>query len=172
MELVPLLVIITRGLVGSKMQNVYPDFNRISMTVRKEMDWSYYIDGFGVGVHYDKVEGFGEGADPTVQLCMLCVPADFAAEALTLFPKLVKKMTPVECEKFYDEKAHAHEAEFQNDSAELTALAAKKALGIELTPDDKCALDPDHPRVGIRRNKNKTWAQFCRKRQVVLKKDA
>jgi len=169
MELVPLLVTIKRGLVGNKMQNIYPDFKQVPDAIRKGLDWSYYVDAHGIGVHYDKVEGFGEGGDPTVQMCMICVPADFAAEAVKLFPDTVKKMTAAACESFYNDKAHAHEPEFQNDSAELTALAAKKTLGIAECPDDKCALDPDHPRVGIRRNKNKTWKQFCVKRTVTLK---
>ena len=159
---------ITRGLVDGKMQNIYPDFNAVSPSKRDNMDWSHFFDNAGIGMHYDKVEGFGEGAEPGVQYAFTAVPAPFANEAISLYSDLVTAMDETEVETFFNERAHAHEP-YNHESVEvLNALAAKKQLGLSMSPGDLDALDPDSPAIGIRKNKNKTWARYKAKRNITL----
>ena len=154
-DLVPLCICITSDVTPKGRIMKYPNFNKIDPAIRKNSDWSVYIDNYGSGMHYDKVENMGDGADCDCA-CTL-VPKDFADAAAVMFPSLCKTMTESEWADFHDNRAHAHEPEEQYDAQVLQALAAKKALGIALTADDLQALDPDSSKPGIRRNKNKKW---------------
>lgn len=168
-DLVPLKVKIGLKTTGSGMQHDYPDFNRVPAAKRDDMDWSLFFDKVngGIGWHYDKKCGHCE-KDETSELgewygCTL-VPQDFASEALIRFgptgsirPGLVTQLTEVEFEKFYDERAHAHEEAIRTDMAVLEAMAARDVLAIARTAEDAKALDPDDPTPGVIRNKHKTW---------------
>ncbi len=146
----------------------YPNFNLVSTTIRKGMDWSKYLDVFGGGMHYDKTCGHKDESVESPygeQVCCMCVPQDFATEALNLFPAKVSELTPVEFEVFYDEKAHAHEPdETINDNA-LNGLNAQRtlkvAVGEDVTALDvriRKALDPnDITEAGVKKNVKKTW---------------
>lgn len=160
----------------------YPDFNKITPATRKGMDWSKYIDVHGSGMHYDKTCGHQDDGDTPYghQCCCICVPADFAAEALSLFPGTVKECSDMEFEVFYDTKAHAHEADQHVDTDTLNGLAAQRslmamlgqgtdALDVKITR----ALDPaNETEMGVRTNNNKTWKQVSAKRGITVKKVA
>jgi hypothetical protein len=147
----------------------YPNFNLVSSSTRKGLDWCKYIDVHGIGMQYDKASGhkvdsphspFGE------QTCVIAVPADFADEALGLFPGVVTEMTETEFIEFYDEKAHAHEDDEKIDTDALNGLKARKDLmvdqGMNTTGIDtkiQKALDPNNQNErGVRKNKDKKWA--------------
>lgn len=140
----------------------YPNFNLIDSAIRKGMDWSHYIDRYGIGMHYDKTCGHREESVDSPfgeQCCCMCVPADFAAEAITLFPGVVSSMTGLEFEDFYNNKAHAHEPDEHVDKEVLEAIKAKEDLSIAV-PEKTAAIDPLNPARGIRKNHNKHWADF------------
>lgn len=136
MELVPLRIRIGRKQGPKGMQNDYPDFNTIDSAIRHGLDWSNYIDTYGTRWHYDKLSGFGEAdiynPDIAVQYGVFAVPEDFATAALTKFPTKVEKLTEVEFEAFYNDRAHSHESEERYDSGILTVLKAKYG-GIPIT---------------------------------------
>lgn len=139
----------------------YPDFNQLSNTVRKGMDWCEYIDTYGIGMQYDKTCGHQEHTAESPrgeQCCVVAVEADFAAEALAMFPDRLTQLTPVEFEDFYNNKAHAHEQTEIIDKDIIDAIEAKERLGLAV-PEKADAIDPKTEARGIRENKNKTWAK-------------
>ncbi len=147
---------------------LYPNFNLVSSETRKGMDWSKYIDVHGGGMHYDKACGHKDTGDSPYghQICCLCVPQEFATEALSLFPDTVTALTPMEFEAFHDAKAHAHEPDEKVDTNTLNGLSAQRSLkiavGLDVTALDskiKKALDPnDLTEPGVVRNDRKKWA--------------
>lgn len=160
----------------------YPNFNKITPATRKGMDWSKYVDVHGSGMHYDKTCGHQDDGDTPYghQCCCICVPADFAAEALALFPDVVSECSDAEFETFYDTKAHAHESDDNVDTDVLNGLAAQRglmdALGQDTTALDvkiAKALDPaDDTERGVKTNANKAWRQVSAKRGITVKKVA
>ncbi len=138
----------------------YPDFNQVSAEIRKGMDWSKYLDRFGIGMQYDKTCGHDEvNADSPFgqQCCVIAVPASFADEALALFPDELTELTPAEFETFYNDKAHAHEPAELVDTDVLEAIAQKEKLSLPV-PEKADAIDPETDARGIRKNHNKLWA--------------
>jgi len=159
MRLVPLHVKI--GLKDGS-YHAFPDFNKIDPSLRDNMDWSYYVDKFG-GWHYDQTSGHRDDSphSPRGQwLGMLLVPGAFAQEAVRLFPEQCIILTETETEDFYNNYAHINDPEIYEDEKILTAIAAKKQLGIKLSQLDTNALDPEHPQPGRRVNKRKTWSGY------------
>ena len=164
----------------------YPDFNRISTATRKGMDWSKYVDVHGSGMHYDKTCGHqDEGVTPHGhQQCCICVPADFASEALELFPEVVSPCSETEFAIFHDTRAHAHEPDENINTDVLNGLAARRNLMVAVAKtvvdndaiaafDIKIAkaLDPaDNTESGVKANINKTWAQVSANKGIKLKK--
>lgn len=136
----------------------YPDFNRVSSASRNGMDWCSYIDAFGIGMQYDKACGHREEGDSPFgqQLCVIAVPADFANEALSLFPTELTELTPAELEAFYNDKAHAHESAEHVDKDVLDAITQKEALGLAV-PEKADAIDASTESRGIRKNHDKLW---------------
>ncbi len=157
---------------NGKLVHDFPDFNRITPTVRDNMDWSHYVDKFG-GWHYDKVAGHADD-DPTNEspagtwIGMLLVPEGFATEAIALFPSQVKLWTELECQTFYEQRAHVRQSAIKEDVEILQAIVAKRDLGITESQEDRDALDPDHPALGRRRNKEKTWTGFKTQRGIIF----
>lgn len=147
----------------------YPDFNQISLETRKGMDWSHYIDAFGIGMQYDKACGHKEEGDTPFgeQCCVVAVPQDFATEALALFPLELTRLAPATFKAFYNDKAHAHESADYIDKDVLDAIKAKEDLAIAV-PEKVNALDRDNPARGIRKNHNKKFADFKAKAGVSL----
>ncbi len=137
----------------------YPDFNQVSAEIRNGMDWCCYIDAFGIGMQYDKTCGHAEANVDSPfgkQLCVIAVPANFADEALALFPEELTELTPAEFEAFYDNKAHVHEPVELVDKDVLEAIAQKEKLSLPV-PEKIDAVDPETDARGIRKNHNKVW---------------
>lgn len=167
--LVPVKIRINRKLgKGGNQINDYPDLNQIDVTIRRNLDWSVYLDSKGVGMHYSR-NGFGEGDDPNTQWAGTCVPEDFAAAAIALFPNRVMAMSEAEWLEFYENDCCADVPAEEVDVELLQALAAKKALGIPFSTEDNEAIDPAHPRRGIRKNWRKKWADASDRWKVSLK---
>lgn len=139
----------------------YPDFNQITSSARNGMDWCVYIDKFGIAMQYDKSCGHKEVGDTSYgeQCCVIAVPQAFATEALALFPDDITKLTPLEFEDFYNNKAHAHESIEHIDNDVLEAIAQKEKLALPV-PEKADALNPDNPARGIRKNKDKMFVDF------------
>jgi hypothetical protein len=138
----------------------YPDFNKVSSVTRKGMDWCKYIDAFGIGMQYDKACGHKEESAHSPfgeQCCVVAVPADFADEALALFPTVLTELTVAEFEDFYDNKAHAHETAEHIDTDVLDAITQKEKLGLAV-PEKIDAIDVTTETRGIRKNHDKLWA--------------
>lgn len=158
--------------VAGKLLHDFPDFNKITPTVRDDMDWSYFVDKFG-GWHYDQVAGHSDD-DPANEspagtwVGMLLVPESFATEAVALFPDRVKLWTESECKTFYEQRAHIRESEIREDVDTLQAIVAKRNLNIPEVQADLDALNPDHPALGRRKNKEKTWDGFKTQRGINL----
>ena len=189
MELVPVKIKICLGTNG---QHKFPNFNRIPINLREGADWSQFFDRAGLGWHYDKLSGFGEldqgtdpahlhvNNDPSCWYGANCLPADFVAAAVVMFPGEVTVMTEAEWASFYDDRAHCHEETEQLDTDVLTALKAR--LDLEADPEAPTKppsaeilalraeiLDPSNDRRGIRKNKRRKWADFKMVRGVTIK---
>ena len=139
----------------------YPTFNDLPIVKASGMDWSKYVDVMGLGWHYDKTSGHKEETQDSPfgqQWGMLIIPEEFATQAVAVFPADVTRLTEVELEDFYDNKAHAHEPDELFDEQVLTGIKMKQDLGIALTTQQVKALDPNDDTPGIRKNKNKKWA--------------
>jgi len=175
-ELVPIKVRI--GLKDNG-HAAYPDFNKIDSSIRKNLNWSTYVDRQGIGWHYDKTCGhqdFRTGddfGDAFGEHCgCLCVPEDFAKAAVEIFPNDVKYLTEEEMEDFYDNQAHIHEPEEHVDESALKAFEIKhRAMGMAAMEDLAyiAAIDPDNPAPGIRKNTNRHWADFKTKTNFKVK---
>jgi hypothetical protein len=161
-------------------QALYPNFNLISSSTRKGMDWSKYIDVHGSGWHYDKTSGHREetvDSPQGEQIACLCVPQDFATEALSSFPSVVTEMTETEFEDFHDNKAHAHEPAESISTDILNGLSAQRnlmvATGKDVTALDAKigkALDPlDKSEPGVVENKKKMWVDAKATQGIALK---
>jgi hypothetical protein len=139
----------------------YPDFNQVSLATRNGMDWSKFVDAFGIGMQYDKDCGHREEAAHSPrgeQCCVVAVPEDFALEAISKLPGLVR-LTQAEFIDFYENKAHAHEDDDLVDTETLNAIKAKEEAGL-LVPEKGNAFDRNNKALGIRKNTNKRWADF------------
>lgn len=118
---------------------------------------------------YDKTCGHQEDSVDSpfgMQWGMMLVSLQFANEAVTAFPGIVSIMTELECQDFWDNKAHAHVPENRIDEKALNALNTelqlKKAIGQSTTALEvkiARALDPNDKERGLRDNKDKTWAK-------------
>ena len=164
MTLIPVRVQIGLKAEGRGNIHSYPDFNSLPPELRDGMDWSHFVDRYG-GWHYDQAAGHidhdPENDSPRgTWLGMLLVPEAFAKAAADAFPDQVTIISEAEAETFYEQRAHANDAEIHEDATVLQAIAAKRALGIVETQHDKNALDVDHPTPGRRVNKCKTWAGY------------
>ncbi len=157
----------------------YPNFNLISSVTRKGMDWSKYLDVHGGGMHYDKTCGHKEETAESAfghQICCICVPQDFATEALNLFPDTVTELTPAEFETFHDVKAHAHEPDELVDANVLNGLNAQRTLKVAVGQDVVDldakivkALDPnDITEAGVRKNNKKKWTDIKSLQKIIL----
>ncbi len=156
----------------------YPNFNLISSSIRKGLDWSKYVDTHGASMHYDKTSGHKEEtADSPYgqQWVCTCVPADFANEAVRLFPNEVSILPEIEFATFYDDKAHANDSDEITDANTLNGLYAQRQLMIARSKNidaldakiDK-ALNPADSERGVNKNVAKKWADIKAKMGVNL----
>jgi hypothetical protein len=159
-ELVPIKVKI--GLKNNG-QALYPDFNNMNCIKNSGLDWSKYVDIKGLGWHYDKKCGHKEEDSTSpygMQHGVLVVDKEFADEAVGRFPGEVEKLTEVKLKEFYDDRAHCHEQDEEIDVNVLQGIKMKQDMGLDLTPQQLKALDPDDETRGIRKNKKKKWDDF------------
>jgi hypothetical protein len=141
----------------------YPDWSRTSF---RQANPNYKIGKLG-GWHYDKCGHTKHSIDSPlgVQYGMLLVEQSFADEAVTLFPTLVMKMTAVEAEDFWNNKAYAHLPENRHDMEALEGLKLeydmKTILGQDTT-DIKTkmakAIDPEDGEPGVLQDKSKIFS--------------
>ena len=161
-QLVPIKVVIEDG-----RHFKYPDFNALPVvktwSAANGGDWSNYIDVEGTGWKYDNIGSFArdDGETPQGKWCaLLFIPKQFAQEATSIFPDLVTVLDETACEIFYETR---HAAEFPDENVDneiLTGIKLKQDLGLNLTPNQNKALDPTDNTPGIRKNKDKKWADF------------
>jgi len=172
MDLVPLKVKI--GLRANGHAD-HPDFNVLGSTILKGMDWSHYIDKYGMGWHYDKscghkehrAEANAETDSPMgMQWGVLMVPKDFADAAVAQFSSVCFKLTEAELTDWYDNRCHAHESDEKVDKPVLEVIKAKQDAGIILTAKEEAALDVNDPTPGITKNRNKNYVDFKSDRKL------
>lgn len=151
----------------------YPDFGQLPCVVAGGMDWSRYVDLHGEGWHYDNISGHRDDDDDSPfgqQFGMLLVPAEFAEQAVAMFPATVSRLSESECSIFYESRVTARQPEFLENVETLQAIAAKRQIGLPETEADKDAINPDHPSPGIVRNPRKAWADFKQKCGLTFQK--
>jgi hypothetical protein len=107
--------------------------------------------------------------------CLL-VTRKFADEALAVFPDIITEITEAEFGGFYDTKSRAHIPEFDYDNDALQSLQLEKSLKeglgqdiIEVDSRIVKAIDPEDETKGIKRNKEKTYAQFKANKGLTIK---
>jgi len=148
----------------------YPDFNKLQCVIDSGIDWSYYIDIFGHGWHYDCVTGHKEVAADSpygMQWGFLCVPKEFVDHAVAMFPDTCTKTTETEMQVFYDTKATVRIPDIIIDKGVLDDIKAQQDLKIPLTPDRLKALDENELSVpGRRKNMEKKWVDFKIKKGI------
>ena len=159
-ELVPIKVKI--GLKNNG-QAKYPNFNTLQAVIASGMDWSKYVDIYGLGWHYDKTSGHKEDTLDSPfgqQWGVLIIPKDFADEAVSKFPLDCIKIDETALEDFIDNKAHVHMPDEDIDLNIVQGIREKQALGLTLTQWQIDALNPNTDTPGIRKNKKKKWVDY------------
>ena len=158
-DLVPIKVKITKRANG---QAKYPDFNQLSIVSSSGVGWSHYIDTYGTGWIYNKVENLGTGASEGQGLIL--IPKAFADEAVATFPDEVTKLTEAQAKTFYDDKHGSQLPEELVNEEALKPFEVKERMGVTLTATEETkkakALDPDDPEPGITKNPKKTFTSF------------
>jgi len=155
---------------------LYPDFNQLQIVKDSKMDWAIYIDMYsdGKGWHYDKMSGHKDDTiDSPIgqQFGMMLLPELFVTQATAMFPDVCFKLTELECEVFYNEKAHIKDQDEIFDNKILDSIKLKQDLNIELTDTQLAALNPSDPTPGIITNKNKIWIDHKQEVNITIKKD-
>ena len=149
----------------------YPDFNSLQCVKDKGMDWSRYVDIYGLGWFYDKTSGHREASVNSEygnQDGCLTVPAEFAEQAIAMFPE-VTELTETEFEDFHDNKATAHMPDETINKDVLDGIKAKQDLGLDLTADQLKAIDPADSKEGIKKNNMKKWTNRKVVQDVTIK---
>lgn len=163
-ELVPLRIKIGLNEQG---QHKFPNFDQISPSIRKGMDWSKYVDKYGLGWHYDKVDGHGEGIYGSEEWGgYLVVPEDFANAAVALFPNEVEIRNETDFENFYNDRAHVREPELQYDLETLQGIELKSRILREFVEDGD-----DHPLVSAEAKAKKAAGQKVKLSDILSEND-
>jgi len=152
-------------------QAKYPNFNQLQCVKDSGLDWSKYIDIYGLGWFYDKVSGHQDDTPDSphgMQFGCLTVPEDFAEQAVAMFPE-VEEIDEVDFEIFHNTKATAHLPDEEINKDVLDSIKAKQDLGLDLTIDQTKALDPEDNTQGIRKNNMKKWSDRKVVQNIVLK---
>ena len=123
--------------------------------------------GRAVGAEWDSPFGMQWG-------CRI-VSEQFAAEAVTAFSALVTRITEARFQQFYNQCSCAHVSPEDRDADELLALKAEYDLRVAtarptigILAEIAEALDPDHPRRGVKRNHHARWATHKARLGMVL----
>ena len=150
----------------------YPDFHLLQVVIDADMDWAKYVDVYGLGWKYDKKCGHDEVDAESLQgiwLGMLIVPEVFAIQAVAMFPDEVELLDNVDAESFYNNRVTIKMSDEIIDTDVLQGIKLKQDLGQSLTLQQQKALDPNDDRPGIRKNKDKVWADFKVKKSITIK---
>lgn len=145
------------------MPMVYPNFNALDAKLRGNMDWSYFIDRLGYGMHYSR----HNGGHKKPHCCWTLVPKDFAKAAAKAFAEVTLK-SEEEWEEFYNNNAKLTDDTEFLDKDKLQGILARVELekaGVAPPPSKEIqelrrqCLDPNCDLSGINHNHRKTWAQ-------------
>lgn len=150
---------------------LYPNFNSLSTVQATGLDWSRYVDVYGLGWHYDKTCGHTQeavGSPVGTQIGVLIVPKTFVDEAISTFPSDCSKLTELELEDFYNNKAHVTEPDELFDMEILEGIQFKQSFGLALTAQQIDAIDPTKDTPGIRKNKSRLWADYKKETSITI----
>ena len=150
----------------------YPDFGLLQVVKDEGMDWAKYVDVYGLGWKYDKKCGHDEvdvESPQGIWLGMLVVPEVFALQAVAMFPDEVELLDDVDAENFYNNRVTVKMSDEIVDNDVLQGIKLKQDLGQPLTAQQLKALDPNDDTSGIRKNKDKVWADFRAKKDITVK---
>lgn len=175
-QLVPMLIKI--GLKAEKGQSVndYPDFNKLQCVIDSGLDWSYYLDVYGTGWHYDHSCGHaGERADGDKfdsphgkWMGLVLVPEIFGQEAEAMFPEVIDALTEEEAEDFYDHKHSVRIPDQTIDDKIIAAIAVRQNAGLTLSQKELDAIDPEKSQPGIVDNPMKTFVGMKAKKDLTV----
>lgn len=162
-QLVPIRIVLgSRIAKDGTMPIAYPDFNKLEESLRGGIDWSYFIDREGFGMHYSK----HQGTTKKPACCWTLVPKSFAEAAAKVFAE-VTIHTEEEWAEFYDNDCKSTAPTEHLDVEQLQGILARvqlEKLGIAPSPSKeiqelrKQCLDPECDLPGISKNHRKTWA--------------
>ena len=151
----------------------YPNWSQTSF---RQANPNYKIGKFG-GWHYDKCGHTKYDVDSPLgmQYGLLLVEQAFADEAVSLFPDLVTKLTAIETEAFWNNKAYAHISENRYNMDILNGLKAeydiKTILGQDTTnikAKMAKAIDPSDAEPGISQDRHKTFSTAMEDAGIII----
>ena len=161
-ELVPIRIRLgSNTSMDGTMPITYPKFNKLDPQLRGNMDWTYFIDRAGAGMHYSR----HKGPHGKAEYCWTLVPKSFAEAAVKTFAEVTIR-TEEEWEDFYDNDCKATDPTESLDNDALQGILARvqlEKLGAAPSPSKeilalrKECLDPDGRLAGICKNHRKTW---------------
>lgn len=154
----------------------YPDFDKITPAYRGNVRWQEFIDRYG-GWYYDQccdfMETDAENPDEGIKIGCFLVPKDFAIEAVEMFGDSVSILDEATFEKFHDDRAQIHQPVEKIDSDVVNGLRAKYGqIGMldpsVMTQEEQEMLNPEHPRLGIVKNKKRKFADVKASKNLIL----
>ena len=144
----------------------HPDWTRLPM-INSDSDVRQYCPS---GWIYDKSCGHQEASVDSpmgMQWGCLLGTRKFVDEALATFPELITELTEAEFQDFYNNKARKHLSENSYDVDVLKGLETELNLREKLAQDTTDlkvkiakALDPNNDERGIKKNKERYWADY------------
>ena len=173
-DLTPIKVKIGLKTEKARKLHDFPAFESLACVQASGCDWSVYMDVKGSGWLYDQVCGHSDHADDSpcgTWLGVALVPDEFATEAVAAFPSQVEIINEAAFQAFYEGKVTSAQPTMNYNSEMLQAIAAKKALGLSLSPEDNAALDPASDTPGITQNKLKAWAGLKAAKAYTIRAD-
>jgi len=148
---------------------LYPDFNSLPVVQEAGQDWANYVGQW----YYDNKCGHAEVDECSPEGCwcgMLLIPEEFANQAKDKFPDEIEILSEADAEKFYNERHALHFADEDINVKLIEGISLKKSLDIPLTSHQMRAIDPEDEIKGITKNKNKTWKDHTKSRNINIKK--
>lgn len=151
----------------------HPDWSRLGLAdpdSHMVMKWAY-----------DKVSGHQDDTPDSPygqQFGMLVVTPEFAQAALLAFPDIVTLMTEIEARDFYENRCTVHLPANLVNAEYLMGLKTQRDLMVDTNarPQDlqtldaqiARAIDPLDPMDGVRKIKDKTWADMKAARGIAI----
>ena len=174
-EVKPLKVLLKWRLRADDERAVYPDFPALHATDPSIFDnypkaGEFFKERAVGSWNTNKQENLGTGAangEAVILIPKANCDAILAASGYA-GSEDVSTMNEAELETFWNTKAYAHLKGNKEHEQILQVIAAKKTLGIALSPDDYAALDPDDPMPGIVKSSQKIWASFKAKHDITI----